>query len=707
MPLFNRAALKKKPITAIYTDAKVDGHSIKLILDNELAGSNITKQLMDQLGCQVDHTASTRIITADGTIKTPIAYQVLWTEEDHNELSPILFWNDNKKRKQKKRLIWNANQDWETNNDSNELPTWKWEETNKRKRKKKEENITKRTTTTEKITSNWKREYSQELIKKPLYIPLNCKDCGKKLSSMGAWVTLNENYWIQGKWDNKLCLTCGKQLLDKGMWNDISEQEGTCDTSCQYTILISDWVSHDKIWQMANAKVADTMPSEILKIKNNPSKPVNIVLIPNPDAFLNLEAGPEEFHEHYQNLAPTKEEQEQCLCDLIYNPPPCMIYMIPEEEPISSCTLESELTFNLNLNSNNNDDKNNGSSSTQYGNKDNNNLNSNSNPETYITLPDLTKKQELKWFSDNNKDIMPECIHDTNAGFDLRYPGKYSIKLKPHSHTHIDLKIVLEISATTIIQLASRSSLAKKGINIKREIIDAGYVENIIAMLQNDSEKAYIIDPNKKIAQAIFLLLMKVVQLVLMRNRKKLGIIAREIQGFRLMDRINVLVNMAEEEIVDKEEIISTCQSIFILSYDQYMVVIERKVKDQMQIFEAEATLCESEEIELTNLYIPAKNHNHIKIPIYNNMENVVEIPEGTIISYLTTEIKDQWPDTIPDFSQLCKYVDIISQTIYGQEEYYLLQQEQLEQMNMRNLDPLQCIQLKMLLIKKKTNIEK
>ncbi|KAG9301084.1 hypothetical protein G9A89_012467 [Geosiphon pyriformis] len=50
-PLFSEAALKEKPITAMYTDAKVDGHSIKLILDSRSAGSIITKQFIDQLGC--------------------------------------------------------------------------------------------------------------------------------------------------------------------------------------------------------------------------------------------------------------------------------------------------------------------------------------------------------------------------------------------------------------------------------------------------------------------------------------------------------------------------------------------------------------------------------------------------------------------------------------------------------------------------------
>ncbi|KAG9306607.1 hypothetical protein G9A89_004804 [Geosiphon pyriformis] len=152
-----------------------------------------------------------------------------------------------------------------------------------------------------------------------------------------------------------------------------------------------------------------------------------------------------------------------------------MIYIIPEKkEPINSYTSESKSTFNSNSNSDNNDNKNNGSSSVQYDNKDNNNLDSDSNSKTYIALSDLTKKQEVKWFSDNNKNIMPKRMYNTDVEFDLRYPGKYLIKLEPYLHTYIDLKIALEILATTMVQLASRSSLVKKRINIKEEIIDTG-----------------------------------------------------------------------------------------------------------------------------------------------------------------------------------------------------------------------------------------
>ncbi|KAG9302377.1 hypothetical protein G9A89_011427 [Geosiphon pyriformis] len=160
--LFSGAALEEKPITAMYTDARVDGHPIKLILDSRSASSIITRQLMDQLGCRVDRAASTRIIIANEVTKTPIgeidefpfevngivtpikvlvmeatqyqalvgndwlskvnaietidrtgggerkAYQVSWADEEHNKLPPIFSWDDNNKRKgkQKEELIW-------------------------------------------------------------------------------------------------------------------------------------------------------------------------------------------------------------------------------------------------------------------------------------------------------------------------------------------------------------------------------------------------------------------------------------------------------------------------------------------------------------------------------------------------------------------------------------------------------------------------
>ncbi|KAG9299899.1 hypothetical protein G9A89_005428 [Geosiphon pyriformis] len=135
-------------------------------------------------------------------------YQVLWADVDYNELPPILAWdnNDNKKEKQREELIWEATINaWTNNNQSEMLPILNWEEKNRKKEKGREENIPEKTTITEEITSGWEREYLREPIKELPYIPLKCKDCGKKLFSMGAWVALDKDYWMRTHYYCKPC----------------------------------------------------------------------------------------------------------------------------------------------------------------------------------------------------------------------------------------------------------------------------------------------------------------------------------------------------------------------------------------------------------------------------------------------------------------------------------------------------------------------
>ncbi|KAG9287495.1 hypothetical protein G9A89_023867 [Geosiphon pyriformis] len=203
---------------------------------------------MDQLGCRVDHAASACIIIANEVIKTPISkiddfpfeingiiipikvlvikatqYQafmsndwllkthatfdwttqelqlifgVLWANQDHNELPLVPSWNDNVKGKQKEtKLIWISDQAWETKNDYNKLADWKWKEEDNGKEKGKE-TILEETTSTSKRTSGWTSSYSvHEPLPQLPYIPLKCKDCEKKLSSIGAWIAPDEDHW--------------------------------------------------------------------------------------------------------------------------------------------------------------------------------------------------------------------------------------------------------------------------------------------------------------------------------------------------------------------------------------------------------------------------------------------------------------------------------------------------------------------------------
>ncbi|KAG9286996.1 hypothetical protein G9A89_022960 [Geosiphon pyriformis] len=450
MPLFSKAALEEKSIMAMYTDAKVDSHSIKLILDSELAGNIIIKQLMDQL----DHATSTRIITANGITKTHIGeiddflikvngimvlikvlvieatqYQALPEQPTHIHTSHM---KRNLSEKSTKFFGLTLNTTsccqylpWETDNDQKEQINWKWKEDKKKKKKGK-----KKPTTNSNPTYNSYTTPHQSTYCRPKLV---CINCSKKLSSMGTCCGNDKEYTLAtkfycypciiecferpkriGKWNNKLCLACRETLLDKGI--------GTCDELCQYTILITikhlNRCPHDdnKIWQMTLAKIKGATPKKIKTIKNNPSESIELDWDPEP--VINL-LDPEQFHKHYQELALTRKEQKQhleeintqlcdhCLipcdfqycneCDFIYNPPPCMIYMIPEEKkPISNCATESESIFNPNSNFDNEDDENNGFSFTQNGNKNISDSDSNSNPKIYIALPDLSKEQELK-----------------------------------------------------------------------------------------------------------------------------------------------------------------------------------------------------------------------------------------------------------------------------------------------------------------------
>ncbi|KAG9297097.1 hypothetical protein G9A89_019378 [Geosiphon pyriformis] len=700
--LFNRAALEEKLITAMYTDAKIDGHSIKLIFDSVpelLLRIEPPKPPIDEID-DFPIEVNGIIVPIKVLIGTSKSFSLARTVNTHGyqphviTLSPSLchqhhLLNSRKKKRNPSEkctksygltsttmnchqyLLETTMTIKRRNKEKNlpEKPPSTLEPTTKEKGKGREKNISEETTTAEEITSDWERKYSREPIKEPPYIPLKCKD----------WNNMTTQKDKASRTMNYVSLAANNYLTKECEMTFLVEKECVI-----LSISCLNGYPHDKdeIWQMANAKVEGALPNEILKIKNNPSKPTDIVLVFNLDTFINLENSPEEFHEHYQNLAPTKEEQKQCLekintqlcdhclipcdfqfcddCDFIYNLPPRMIYTIlKEEEPINSCTSESELSSNPNSNSDNNDNKNNDSSFVQNGYNNNTilimeatqyqalvgndwlskanttldwntqelqltfnrqharvpaicrhfktqrtkepliefedtllpptiktyqdnswmpeyngppadnffmddpdafqnqyqklqrlaNLNTklcdycliscyfqycdkcnlmfnppprilfpitklsepkkkevlitedmsfqdptkDTETKQYLTYLNLSKELELKWYSNNKEGICPERAHNTDT----------------------NLKIVLEIPVSTMVQVAFQSSLAKKKINVKREIVNASYIENIIVILQNNLDRPYKIKSQEKIAQAIFLSLVKILQLTL------------------------------------------------------------------------------------------------------------------------------------------------------------------------------------------------
>ncbi|KAG9307077.1 hypothetical protein G9A89_016905 [Geosiphon pyriformis] len=257
---------------------------------------------------------------------------------------------------------------------------------------------------------------------------------------------------------------------------------------------------------------------------------------------------------------------------------------------------------------------------------------------------------------DNEKKICSERVHDTNAGFNLQYSKQSPIIIAPHSLVKIDFKIILEIPVSTMVQVASRSSLAKKKIDVKEKIINTGYMGNIIVMLQNNSDRLYKIESQEKIAQAIFLLLVKIPQLTPITTQKELGLTARGINGFGSSGRGNVPVNFTEE------------------NSDQ--------TQNQALLFKTSPEICSLADV--ANLYLLAKAHKHFKIPIHNPTENVIEIPEETLIGSISTDIQNpEKPQSISDFAQLFLFCDITLQ---------------INKLNLGNLSTLQQMQFKVLL---------
>ncbi|KAG9300334.1 hypothetical protein G9A89_011407 [Geosiphon pyriformis] len=402
-----------------------------------------------------------------------------------------------------------------------------------------------------------------------------------------------------------------------------------------------------------NAKAEGAIHSEIQDIKENPFVPeydrFNYI---TKDFFTN---DPDTFQDQYQELASTREEQEQrlanlntklcdhCLipchfqycnkCDFMFNPLPRTLYPIdkllePKEE---AKLIVKDMLFQE--------------------------PNETTETEQYLAYSDLSKELELK------------CI---------------------------DLKIALEISVSIMIQVASRSSLTKKEIDIKRGIINAGYTGNIIVMLQNNLDRSYKIESHNKIAQAIFLSLVKIPQLAPVITCKELGFTAQGINKFGSSERKNVPVNFTEEDS-DQVELIYTDTVISIPPYRQYILKVNRKNQDQVLLFKANHEICSLADV--TNLYLPTKAYKHFKISIHNPTKDLIKIPKGTLVSSISADIQNpKKPQSILDFAQLFLFCNITSQVWNLPKESYLFMPKEINKLNLENLSTLQQMQLKVFL---------
>ncbi|KAG9305297.1 hypothetical protein G9A89_007792 [Geosiphon pyriformis] len=264
---------------------------------------------------------------------------------------------------------------------------------------------------------------------------------------------------------------------------------------------------------------------------------------------------------------------------------------------------------------------------------------------------------QLKYFNNNGQGIKPEKAHEINAGYDLRYPGKDTLVLKPKSLTKINLKIALEILPGAMVQIASRSSLASKRINVRGGIINAGYTGDITVMLQNETDKPFKIEHAEKIAQAIYLPLINISGLQLVNQREQLGKSNRGTQGFGSTGRFTVSVNIALNTQNESHQILRLPQPITILPFGEHPEIYTcTKPTTTQQIFESNEQ---------------KKQRNNI--------------------------FQQELPQTVPDFSEIIRHSLLKINPNPSSENYHVVM-EKLSQINMGQLELQQQTQLKKLI---------
>ncbi|KAG9288270.1 hypothetical protein G9A89_021301 [Geosiphon pyriformis] len=533
--LSNAAANEQKVITAMYTEATVEEKPIQLILDSGLTGSIITYQLMQQLQRTVDRPVQTVIVTADALVEND------WL------------------------LKANANLDWKTQElkisyqgqytivpaTCEKAPVFEFEE-------EKEMPLTE-TYMALGSTSNWAEETEQEIFeesrgwkkvrystpelqKQPPYILLKCKDCNKKLSLMRACISPKEEYETRtcyfykachrerfgspkrsGKWDNTPYLTCGDMLSEEYNWIDVAMRGRICNQTFRKGTLFDAaynsalnklyYYPHDTeiIFDLTMTLINEATQEDVRQMKEAEYIEYTMEL-----AGFDYEDEVEIYHQIASHIYLTKEAQIQQLeqmniqlCEECVMPCndqwclECYAFSIPLPDENDENEIEFgvfELVKEL--------------------------------PTTPIYLFKKQPSLQLKYFDNHGQGIRPEKSHEIDTGYDLRYPEKDTLVLQPKSLTKINLKIALEIPPKAMVQIASRLSLASKGINIRGGVIDAGYTGDITIMLQNKTDKPFKIEHAEKIAQAIYLLLINISGLQSVNNREPLGKSERRTQSF-------------------------------------------------------------------------------------------------------------------------------------------------------------------------------
>ncbi|KAG9284640.1 hypothetical protein G9A89_004682 [Geosiphon pyriformis] len=395
-------------------------------------------------------------------------------------------------------------------------------------------------------------------------------------------------------------------LPEECNWIDVTMKGGVCDQTCQYALSISEKVKrgtlfdtaynsafnklyhypHDAemIFDLAMALINRATQKNVHQMKKS-----EYIAYTFEIAGYNYEDEVEVYHQIASYIYPTKEAQAQWLEQM--NIKLCEECIMPcDEQWCPEC-----YAFSISLLSESDEYK------IEFGEPK-------ATEKIEATLVYLIENQpvsQLKYFNNNGQGIKPEKAHEIDARYDLRYPGKDTLTLKPKLLTKINLKIALEIPPGAMIQITSQSLLASKEINVRGGIIDAGYTGDITIMLQNETDKPFQIEHAEKIAQAIYLPLINISDLQLVSQREQLGKSERGTNGFGSTGQFTVPVNIALNEQSESHQILRLPQPITISPFGKHLeIYICPKPTTTQQIFESNKQVCLEHNISIPNIYI-------------------------------------------------------------------------------------------------------
>ncbi|KAG9286950.1 hypothetical protein G9A89_001188 [Geosiphon pyriformis] len=243
-----------------------------------------------------------------------------------------------------------------------------------------------------------------------------------------------------------------------------------------------------------------------------------------------------------------------------------------------------------------------------------------------------------------------------------------------------------------MVQIAFRSSLASKGINVRGGIIDAGYTGNITVMLQNETDKPFKIEHAEKIAQAIYLPLINISGLQLVNQREQLGKNNKRTQGFGSTGQFTVLVNIALNTQNESHQILRLTQPITISPFGKHPEIYTcSKPTTTQQIFESNEQVCLEHNILIPNIYIP-EGTKKVRVTFYNPNNYPI-----ILLNNLEIGVIHKLSQIVPNFSEIIGHSIPKTNPNPSSENYHVVM-EKLSRINIGQLEPQQQTQLKELI---------